>query len=168
MSCTGRVRDAPEFTARVLGAWFDRQIDRAAELGHKDPFAYDLTLVTHSQFSAHVIQECSARAPREFVRELFPRLADFDVRVPKRWIVAPGMHGKPDDQLREALAKALIAIARDDPAELDSIVGRGSRSDGKWMSALVLRAWSANPDYYAERIVRFLVDRPAREAEPGI
>ena len=159
--------DAPEFTARVLGAWFDRQIDRAAELGHKDPFAYDLTLVTHSQFSAHVIQECSARAPREFVRELFPRLADFDVRVPKRWIVAPGMHGKPDDQLREALAKALIAIARDDPAELDSIVGRGSRSDGKWMSALVLRAWSANPDYYAERIVRFLVDRPHERLSLG-
>ena len=159
--------NAPEFTTMVLGAWFDRQIDRAAELGHNDPFSYQLELVTYSQFSAHVIEECSTRAPREFVRELFPRLASFDVRIPKRWIVAPGMHGKPDDQLREALAKALILIVQDDPAELDSIMGTRSPSDGKWMSALVLRSWSANPDYYAERIVRFLLDQPVQRLSLG-
>lgn len=150
---------APGFTAKVLGAWFDRQIDRAAELGHMDPFDVQLELVTYSQFSTYVIKACSARAPRKFVRELFPRLAGFDKRVPKRWIVAPDMHGKPDDELREAFAKAMILVAQDDPAELDSIVGIGSPSDGRWMSALLLRAWSANPDYYGEHIVRFLADR---------
>ena len=158
---------APEFTARVLGAWFDRQIDRAAELGYNDPFSDQLELVTFSQFSADVIQESSARAPREFVRELFPRLAGFNMRVPDRWIVAPGTHGDPDDQLHEALAKAMILIAQDDPAELDSIVGRGSRSDGKWTSALLLCAWSANPDYYADRIVRFLLDQPVQRLSLG-
>ena len=151
--------NTPEFTAKVLGAWFDRQIDRAAELGHMDPFDDQLALVTYSQFSSHVIKQCSARVPREFVREMFPRLANFENTVPKRWIEAPGMHGKPDDELREALAEAMIHFARNDPAELDSIVGMGSPSDGRWMSALLLRAWSANPDYYGEHIVRFLVDR---------
>lgn len=159
--------ERPKFTARVLAAWFDRQCIRAIELGRNDPFGEETGLVTSSQFSAHVIEECATGAPCAFVRELFPRFASFDLRVPKRWIVAPGMHGKPDDQLREALAKAMRLIAKNNPTELDCIVGKERRSDGKWISALLLQTWSANPDYYAERIVRFLLRCPAQRLDIG-
>ena len=152
--------ERPAFTARVLGAWFDRQLDRAAELQRDDPFSGSPEIVTYSQFSAHVIKECAAHAPRKFVRELFPRFARFDVRVPKEWIAAPSRVGNPDDQLRNALADAMISLAQDDPAELDTIVDAERLSQSKWMSALRLSAWSANPDYYAERIVPFLLNRP--------
>ena len=159
--------ERPAFTARVLGAWFDRQLDRAAELQRDDPFSGSPEIVAYSQFSAHVIKECAAHAPRKFVRELFPRFARFDVRVPKEWIAAPSRVGNPDDQLRNALAEAMISLAQDDPAELDSIMDAERLSESNWMSALRLSAWSANPDYYAERIVRFLLDCPEQRLNIG-
>ena len=157
----------PAFIARVLGAWFDRQLARAAELGRDDPFSSSAELVPHSQSSEHVIKESAARVPREFVRELFPRFVHFDRRTPKQWVAAPSMFGRPDEQLREALAEAMVSLARDDPATLDSTVDAKSLSESKWMSALVLRAWSANPGFYAERIVRFLLDRPDQRLNIG-
>ena len=159
--------ERPAFTARVLGAWFDRQLDRAAELQRDDPFSGSPEIVAYSQFSAHVIKECAAHAPRKFVRELFPRFAQFDVRVPEEWIAAPSRVGNPDDQLRNALAEAMISLAQDDPAELDSIMDAERLSESNWMSALVLLAWSANPGFYAERIVRFLLDRPDQRLNIG-
>ena len=156
--------EQPEFAIRLLGAWFDRQLARAAALGKDDPFEYGLGLVTHSQSSGDLIRECAAIAPIEFIEALFPRLARFHSSVRKDRIVAPRPRqwGAPDDQLRDALLSAMCTVAREDPASLDSLIEAEPLEDGKWMSALLLRAWSANPERYAERIVRFLLDSPGR------
>ncbi len=157
----------PAFIARVLGAWFDRQLARAAELGRDDPFSGSPELVAYSQSSEHVIKESAARVPREFVRELFPRFVRFDRRVPLGFIGAPSMFGGPDEQLREALARAMVSLAQSDPVELNSIMDAESLSESKWMSALVLRAWSANPGFYGKRMVRFLLDRSEQRLNIG-
>ena len=157
----------PVFVARVLGAWFDRQLNRAADLGRDDPFRGSPELETYSQLSGYVINECAARALREFVHELFPRFARFDFRLPREWITAPSRIGSPDEQLRNALADAMSALAQDDPRELDSIMDAETLGDSKWISALLLRTWSANPSVYAERIVRFLLDRPNERLNIG-
>ena len=155
-TCTQR----PEFTARVLSAWFDRQIKLAGALDRADPFSGSPTIVTYSQFSEQVISECAKRAPREFVREMFPRFVRFDKRVPMEWIVGPSAFGSPDRQLRDALAEAMMSLAKTDPAELDSIMAAETLSETKWMHSLVLRAWSSNPDHYSEHVVRYLMARP--------
>ena len=157
----------PAFTARVLGAWFDRQLERAGELTRDDPFSGNPELVTYSQFSDHVITECAKRAPREFTREMFPRFAKFDKRVPKEWIAGPSAFGSPDDQLRDALVEAMMSLAITDPAELDSIMGAETLSDTKWMDSLVLRTWSSNPGHYGEHIVRYLMARPDKRLDIG-
>ena len=157
----------PAFIARILGAWFDRQLARAAELGRDDPFSGSPELVAHSQSSEHVIKESTANAPSEFVRELLPRFVRFDRRVPLDQVVAPSMLGGPDEQLRHALAEAMVSLAKNDPAGLDCIMAAERLSEGRWMSALVLRAWSANPAFYAERVVRFLLDRPDQRLSIG-
>ena len=157
----------PAFTARVLGAWFDRQLERADELNRGDPFSGSPKLVIYSQFSGHVIKECAKRAPREFVREMFPRFACFDRRVPKEWIAGPNSFGSPDGQLRDALAEAMMSLAKDDPSELDSIVNAETMTETKWMVSLVLRAWSSNPEHYGERIVRYLLVRPNHRLNIG-
>ena len=157
----------PAFTARILGAWFDRQIGRADELDRDDPFARGSGLVNYSQFSEHVISECAKRAPCEFVREMFPRFARFDKRVPKEWVAGPSPFGDPDDQLRDALAEAMISLAKADPAELDSIVGAETPSETKWMHSVLLRTWSSNPDRYSEHIVRYLMASPDQRLEIG-
>ena len=157
----------PAFTARVLGAWFDRQVERADELNRHDPFSGSPKLVTFSQVSEHVIKECATRAPREFVREMFPRFACLDRKVPKEWIAGPSAFGSPDDQFRDALAEAMMSLAKVDPAEFDSIVDAETLSDTKWMHSLVLRAWSSNPDHYGEHIVRYLMARPDKRLDIG-
>ena len=151
---------SPSFTARILGAWFDRQLGRAAELNLDDPFSGCPKIVTYSQSSERVISECAKRAPREFVREMFPRFVRFDKMVPQEWIAGPSAFGSPDNQLRDALAEAMMSLAKTDPAELDSILGAETLSDSKWMDSLVLRAWSSNPGHYSEDIVRYLMARP--------
>ena len=160
-------RQNPEFTARVLGAWFDRQLDRVVELGREDPFDGGPELAPYSQFSEDVIKECVSRAPSQFAREMLPRFASLEERVPRRWIMAPNWLGEPDEQLREGLRRALIAIAEEDPAELDSIMDADTLPTTKWVSSLVLGAWSSNPDVYGERIVRFLLDSPEQRLNIG-
>ena len=161
------VTQRPAFTARVLGAWFDRQMKQAGELKRDDPFSGDLDLFTYSQSSEHVIRECASRAPLDFVRELFPRLVCLDRRVARGRIVAPSWFGNPDNQLREGLAEAMMSLAKDDPAELDSIMDAETLSETKWMHSLVLRAWSSNPDHYSEHIVRYLLARLDQRLDIG-
>ncbi len=156
-----------EFAIRVLGAWFDRQIARAAGLGEDDPFQYGLSLVPHSQYSGDLIRTCAEAAPVQFARELFPRLARFDLAVPKERIAAPSRWGGPAQQLRDALMDAMERVAREDPEALDALIEAERLGNSKWMSALLLRAWSANPERNAERVVRFLLDSPDRRLDIG-
>ena len=156
---------APNFTARVLGAWLDRRVTLAAELGSDDPFGDDSALRAHSEGSGHVIEECGKGAPEEFTRELLPRLSDLDGRLPHQPIYAPGTssetYGGVHEQMREALAQAMMHLANSDPDGLDSIVQLvtpvGAKCT-KWMSVLLLRAWSANPETYADRVVSFVLE----------
>lgn len=150
----------PAFIVRVLGAWFDRLLERAAELNLGDPFSGTFATAAHSQFSEHVIKESAARAPRDFVRELYPRLISFDRKVPQELVVAPNMLGRPHEQLRQALAEAMTALAKSDPAELDSIVDNENISGSRWHSAVLLQAWSANADHYGEGIINFILADP--------
>ena len=73
----------------------------------------------------------------------------------------------PMNQLRDALAEALISLANADPTELDSIVDAETLSDTKWMQSLLLRAWSSKPDRYSEHIVRYLLASPDQRLDIG-
>ena len=157
----------PEFAIRILSAWFDRQIARAAALEQPDPFTGYLELVAYSQSSEDLIRECAEAAPLQFVSELFPRLARFDLSVPKEWLSPPGWERSPDEQLRDALVDAMCTVARENPAALDAIVEAEPHGESTWMSALLLQTWSANPEAYAEHIVQFMLDSPDRRLAIG-
>ena len=163
----GSSTELPAFTSRVLAAWLDRQLVRAEEMGRTDSLSGNLEPVIYSQSSGEVIRNCSSNAPREFVREVFPRLLTLEKRAPQKYIEAPSELGRPDGQLRNALAEAMISLSREDPTELDSIMGALILPDTRWVSSIVLLAWSANPDFFAERIVRFLIDDPDQRLAIG-
>jgi len=152
--------ERPAYLAKVLGAWLDRQIARAADCGRDNPFRGEPPQVPRSQFSGQVIESCAKGDPRSFVRELLPRLARFERRVPTNWISAPSSVDRPDEQLRSALGEAMTLIARSAPVELDLVLDRADLPETTWLSALVMQAWSANPEVYADRIVRFILDLP--------
>ncbi len=157
----------PAFVARVIGAWFDRQLAQAAERGDTDPFSNGLRLALHSQSSEHVVKQCAEGAPTEFVRELFPRFVRLEGSVPTESLVASAMLGAPDAQLREALIEAMASLAQSNPTELDAIMNEEALPGSNWMSGLVLRAWSANPETYSERIVSFILEHPNQMLDIG-
>ena len=150
----------PSFVTRILGSWFDRQLACATDRGSDDPFQSEPWFAPESTFCSKAIKECATRAPNEFVWELFPRFASFDQLVPRDWIDPPSRFGSPEEQLRDALADAMGRLASSDPNELDSVISATDLSDTTWMSALVMQAWCANAEVYAERIARFLLARP--------
>ena len=157
----------PAFVARVIGAWFDRQLAQASERGDTNPFSNGLRLASYSDSSEHVIKHCAEGAPTEFVRELFSRFVRLEGSVPTESLVASAMLGAPDAQLREALVEAMASLARSNPAELDAIMNEEALPRSNWMSGLVLRAWSANPKAYSERIVGFILERPNQMLDIG-
>ena len=157
----------PAFVARVIGAWFDRQLAQAAERGDADPFSNGLLLASYSQSSEHVIKQCAEGTPFDFTHELLPRFMRLDKKVPQELIRAPSMHGSPDEQLRDALAEAMSSLAKSFPEEFDAMLEAEAPSNSRWTSSLLLRAWSANPESYAERIVRLILDNPAQRLNMG-
>ena len=157
----------PVFVAKVLGAWFDRQLQLAPKSNCNNPFSNSLGLAQYSQSSEHVIKECAKGAPREFVRIMLRRFAHLDDEYPQQWISAPSGLGNPDAQLRDGLANAMESLAVSDPSALDQILEAANRRSSRWMTANVLRAWSANPGYYAERIAEFLLEHPEEHLNIG-
>lgn len=157
----------PAFVARAIGAWFDRQLVQAAERGDANPFSNGWWLASYSDSSEHVIKQCAEGAPLDFTREVLPRFVRLDKKVPQELIRAPSMLGSPDEQLRDALAEAMASLAKASPEVLDALLETEAPSNSRWMSSLLLRAWSANPEYYAERIVRFVLDNPVQRLNLG-
>ena len=158
---------APSFTVRVLAAWWDRQIARAHALGRLDPFQGDPELVPRSQFSAHVVRECSARSPLEFAREMFPRVAGFDGDVPQLLHATPLDIGGPDEQIRTRAVAGLSTMAREQPDDLDALVEQYTANPTDWVAATLLSAWSANPERYAEQIASFILNYPEHRLDIG-
>ena len=160
-------RKEPEFVSRLFGAWFDRQLERADGPEHDNPFLEAQQLAPYSQFSLEVISECSSRAPLEFVREFLPRFAEQERQVPTNLISAPSDLGDPEEQLRDALVRAMASLARDRPDELDSVMTDVTIPESKWSSSLLVQAWSGNPGVYADQIAQFLLERPNQRLNIG-
>ena len=166
----GLSTEAPAFTARVVGAWFDRQVVVAAGQGSEDAFADDFSSAAQSEGGEHVIEESGKGAPREFAQELFPRLVRLEQSAPQQHTLAPGALSGPGRRIREVLVQAMSELARQDPEALDSLIEKASGDDHqwtKWMSVVALQAWSSNPEAYADRIVSFLLERPEQRLDLG-
>jgi hypothetical protein len=67
-----------------------------------------------------------------------------------------------DDVLFSCLAQSIERLAVDSPEQLDSLLASYSQRPHNAIAYLVLRAWSANPDRYAERLADYLVEDPRR------
>ena len=157
----------PAFAAKVVGAWFDGKLAEAAERGDTNPFSNGSWLASYSDSSEHVIKHCAEGAPLDLTRELLPRFVRLDKDAPQQLIVAPTMLGSPDEQLREALVEAMASLAKASPDQLDAMLEAETPGNGRWIASVILRAWSANPESYAERIVRFILEDPAQRLNMG-
>ena len=154
--------DSPDVGAKALGKWLDRSIAIGDEIDSENPFGPGSPLVHYDDISVEAISDCASRAPSAFVREVLSRFAELDQRVAHFGLWGPKPFDEPDRLLRQELILAMRRLARDDPDQLDAIIGEvtgDSLPSTRWTASVVLDAWTANPKRYAEQVVKTLLDR---------
>ena len=150
--------ETPSFGPVVIGSWLDREFD-VATLSTGETGVADQTTIT---IDSHSIGLCAKSAPREFVRELFPRIVDRERKNPTQRLSEPSPSGVGVERLGEILIGAMIHEAQHDPKELDIVLEDHTFDESKWTEAAALRTWSANGSRYADRIVRFVLAKHER------
>ena len=116
----------------------------------------------------HVFRSTS-NAFVEYGRLLLPRIAQF-IRETAQEV--PGAlkndplwsfrsfgdgHGDVTQDIFEYLARALEEVARTSPLEVDELLEPYRHDDSDSIAFLVLRAWTVAPQFFADRIVNYLV-----------
>ena len=153
----------PTFAPVVIGAWFDRQTD-LADLAASGKMLAGYSVIA---IQSHALGQSAESAPGEFVRELYPRIAKLEEQNPIQLLSEPRPSDSGDKQLPEVLIDAMVFEAANHPHELDTVLEGHSLGDSKWSEAAVLRSWSANGRFYADRIVHFLLADPPRRLDFG-
>jgi hypothetical protein len=174
-------KECPELASEAIGVWVNSLYLRWLEVssapaeetsrrsGHH-PLSDQLN---HSGDGTLVIRD-AAQAPSAYATCLLPTVAEI-IRTTVKEI--EGQLGNDpiwsfrsygdeahqnDDILFSCLAQSLNRLAIDSPEQLDSLLAPYSQRPHNAIAYLVLRAWSANPDLYAKRLVDFLVEDPRR------
>ena len=94
----------PTFAPVVIGALLDREV-AIAKLSAGGTVVADQTTITIDSYSMGV---CAESAPKEFVRELFPRIVEREKQNPTQWLSEPSPSDAGDERLREMLIGAMI------------------------------------------------------------
>ncbi|MGE0536749.1 MAG: hypothetical protein AB7O68_17390 [Pirellulales bacterium] len=166
------LRDAaekePTFVIEAICHWLDRRLV-AAEPG-TDVFAAD----SYDQSACYVIETAATKVPGEFVAHLLPRalavihksqLAPRPARLIEDAIWRGRSNAEPQDagdMILDQLVTGLRDLASDSPSDLDALVVTLEPSELDSVAFLLLKAWSANPAEYSDKVVRYLIDDPRR------
>ena len=159
-------QDAPKFAAEVIAAWFDREFSQLLRAAAENPYSEELRL----HLDEWIIGECAAAAPREFVREMFPRLASVEQVAPLKFIGAPQGDDYPQRGLHSLIGDSMVQLAQSDADELRSIAEAVTRKGDlwtHWMCIAWLNAMSTNPETFANEIVQFLLADPRDRLQIG-
>jgi hypothetical protein len=172
----------PDLACEAIGRWFDRAI---ATWGGRQRAAGDLAdrgsshergLPKHLDQSGNgtSVIFAAAKAPLSFVEHLLPRVAAFvsetaterrdrlqeDPLWSFRWF-GDKCHAT-HDALLEGLAGSLGALAKTAPTELDRLLEPYLDRPHDTIAYLVLRAWTAAPEVYGDRMADYLAAEPRR------
>ena len=146
-------RENPAFCAEAIEHWLDHQ----EQLGPPETDLEQIGGVWWSNSSEEVIQETASRDPLAFAARILPRIAiAANGKDAHQWEIplAPVR-----EHLVERLSDVLNKLSQEDPDTLDGLLDSVSHEAPKLVERLKLRAWAANPEHYANTILRFLIDR---------
>ncbi len=177
----GLTEKRPDLACEAIAHWFDRHmaIWRTEEESKADSAGEGASSVSlASEFNRDgqhfgVVGKASAAA-LSYATEMLPRIAQVATATaneyPGRLQVDPlwchrsfgDTHYWVHEDLYAALAKALEEIARTAPEKLDALLAPVEESPCEAVAFLVLRAWTAAPERYADRLARYLASEPRR------
>ena len=174
--------DRPDLASEAIARWLDRALatwklarDKMTVADEEaQPESRLWNHLDHGGNGTHVILD-AAKDHRSFAQHMLPRVArvvddtakDYsknDLQIDPLW--SHRTFGDDPIQTDEAilcgLAKSLEALARTEPAELDRLLTPYKDRPQNTIAYLVLRAWTAAPDTYADQLADYLAADPRR------
>jgi hypothetical protein len=168
--------EQPELACQVIGHWFDRTIIRWKSedgLGGARPSIDQLSRRLNTGSGGNIIQS-AAQSTLSYVEQVLPRVAsfieetaiavdddlDFDPLWSRRHFGGSVIQNSA--ALLSCLARALATLAKAAPADLDRLLAPYLNRGRNTITYLVLRAWTAAPESYADRLAEFLAADPRR------
>jgi hypothetical protein len=174
-------KEQPELASEAIGVWLNSLYLRwleasqtsAEELSRRSGHHPLSNQLNYSGDGTLVIRD-AAHAPLAYATCLLPVVVEI-IRTTVK-VLEGGLDSDPiwtfrsygddlhqnDDVLFSCLAQSLERMAVDSPEQLDSLFAPYFQRPHNAIAYLVLRAWSANPVLYTERLVDFLVEDPRR------
>jgi len=175
---------APALASEAVAVWFDRRLelwreerarlisDDMSSEGHH--LAESLRRQLAGDGDDHGVIAKAAKAPLAFVQHLLPRVAGLVAEHAKSetdeldsdplWASRFYQHDghSVHEAILSSLASAMEELARQSPRDLDRLLEPYVDRPHDTIGYLVLRAWTAAPAVYAERLAQFLSEDPRR------
>jgi hypothetical protein len=171
----------PERACETVGHWFDRAVlswrlsaSHDGESGDEEPARMDLAHYLDQGGDGSSIILAAAASQMSYVEQMLPRVARFVSDSARdrgdRLMIDPlwssrsfGNHGhRTHGTLLSSLARSLETLAESSSNDLDRFLEPYTERPHDAVAYLVLRAWTAAPEPYAERLARYLVADPRR------
>lgn len=179
----GMNKERPDWMCEALGRWFDHTVATWRTLPPSAGEPEDPMASHERQLSTHLDQrgglgkdaiEAAKKAPKVYAQEMLPRIA----QLVEEFAVEHGdyLHHDPiwsyrsfgdngfllAQGLLSALAIALEDLAKTQRAELDTLIAPYKDRPHDTIAYLLLRAWTANPEIYADTLAEYLAADPLR------
>jgi hypothetical protein len=171
----------PDLTCEAVGHWLGRRISRWRNiLGTKsDPQDYGEAWrhvrgeSQQGMFHEPIILKAT-ETPFDYAKEILPRVAKLvketakdtpgQLKTDPIWCIRSfgDNHFRVEDSIFSGLARSLEVLAKHSPEDLDRFLAPIQDMPCDAISFLVLRAWTAAPETYADRLADYLVADPRR------
>jgi len=162
-----------EWTCEAIGHYLNRCLTFSCIAGQYNPFDGDRATIPNSQLADTILNECAQAAPGAFVLNVLP----FMLLVMKLTAERDGEPPWPDpvwryrhygesygidDALLRAMENALSNLAKNEPETLVALVTPLRTQDFETVQFLLIRAFAANGNRFADEAADYLCERPVR------
>jgi hypothetical protein len=167
--------EQPAWACEVIGHFYNRMLAVSYTVGAVDPAIHIATVIQNSARDYHddYFLKAARGSPLVFVEQVLPfmqrvmelttRKIDEPPRSDAVWFYRhySDTYGA-SDSLLAAMVEALSALAKSDPPTFSVYASRLRESKFETAQFLLVRAYAANGERFAEEAVGYLCERPAR------
>ncbi|MFB2895075.1 NACHT domain-containing NTPase [Aerosakkonemataceae cyanobacterium BLCC-F50] len=165
----------PEWACEAISHYLNRYLALSLGTGEPNLFHWKSGALPHSQFAKQVLTKSARNVPTKFIKYLLP----FMLRVMEAtalregnppWLDrvwesrSPGEVYSIDDALLREMEVALSSLAENQPEDFSFIVAEQllRQSNFETVQYLLIRAYAANGEKFADEAAAYLCEQPAR------
>jgi hypothetical protein len=164
----------PDWACEAISCYLKRYLDLSLAAGQPNLFDRNSDTLPHSQFDEQIVMASARQAPRAFIEHLFP----FMLRVIELtsirennppwfdsiWYYRP--YGKGyhiHNALLSGMEEAISNLAANHPEDFATLAEQQlRRSNFKTIQFLLIRAYTANGERFADEAIDYLCEQPVR------